>query len=186
MSERVRDPEAKRAAVLAAAAVAFADDGFLTVSTGAIATAAGVAEGTVFHHFGSKHGLLEAVTVEEVGAFVDRLLGPGPIDWESFVAATFDWVGGHPMVIRVWADGDDRVIGALRRGMQRGVVPALTAALEMGQAEGWCRRGDAGWFAQSAFAVVGEALTAGAGAGTGTGPAAADVARIVAAIVAPD
>ncbi len=60
MSARTRDPEAKRAAVLTAALDEFTYRGFREVSTASIAAAAGVSEGTVFHHFGSKHGLLEA------------------------------------------------------------------------------------------------------------------------------
>ncbi|MEM8705640.1 MAG: TetR/AcrR family transcriptional regulator [Actinomycetota bacterium] len=182
---RVRDPEAKRAALLDAAAAAFADRGFQDTSTGAIARAAGVSEGMVFHHFESKHGLLEALTEREVGSFVDSWLAEAdPIDWVAFVDAAFTWVGGHRMVVRIWGEGDDRVIGALRRGMQRGVVPALASAIDAGQSVGRHRVGDAQWFAQSAFAVVGEALIAGAG--RGGGPDAAEVARIVAAIVDPD
>lgn len=185
MSARVRDPQAKQAALLDAAVVAFGDDGFVASSTGAIARRAGVSEGMVFHHFGSKHGLLEAVVEREVGAFVESwLAGVAAIDWVAFVEAAFTWVGGHSMVVRIWGEQDDRVIGALRRGMQRGVVPALTDAIAGGQLAGTHRAGDARWFAQSAFAVVGEALIAGAG--RGGGPDATEVARIVAAIVDPD
>lgn len=184
MSDRVRDPEAKRAAVLAAASARFADEGFRLVSTGAIARAAGVAEGTVFHHFGSKHQLLEAVIAAEVADLVaGGVAVPGPIDWNEFVAAAVDWIEHHPMVVRVWGEGDDRVIGAMRRGMQRGVVPALAVALAAGQTDGWCREGDVEWFAQSAFAIVGEALIARTS--TRRGPDADEVARIVAAIVEP-
>ena len=185
MSARVRDPEAKQAALLDAAVVAFGADGFVASSTGSIARSAGVSEGMVFHHFGSKHGMLEAVVEREVGGFIDRWLGGlDPIDWVEFVEAAFTWVGGHEMVVRIWAEQDDRVIGALRRGMQRGVVPALTAAIIAGQQLGRHRDGDARWYAQSAFAVVGEALIAGAG--RGGGPDAVEVARIVAGIVEPD
>lgn len=167
--------------------VAFGEDGFVATSTDVIAGRAGVSEGTVFHHFGSKHGLLEAVVEREVRGFVDTWLADAsatPIDWEAFVAATFEWAGDHTMVTRVWSEQDDRVIGAMRRGMQRGVVPAITTAIEAGQGEGRHRAGDARWFAQSAFAVVGEALMAGGG--QGSGPNAAEVARIVAGIVDPD
>ncbi|MEM9467973.1 MAG: TetR/AcrR family transcriptional regulator [Actinomycetota bacterium] len=184
MTERVRDPDAKRQAVVAAAAARFTDVGFRAASTASIASSAGVAEGTVFHHFGSKHGLLEAVIAAEVSAFVSpRLRAPDPIDWPDFVGSTFDWVDEHRLVARVWSEGDDLVVGAMRRGMHRAVVPALSAALEAGQLAGWCRGGDAEWYAQGAFAVVGEALVVRAL--SGSGPSASEVARIVAAIVSP-
>jgi AcrR family transcriptional regulator len=59
---RRRDPEAKRARLLEAARSLFAEEGFEATSTAAIARRAGVSEGIVFHHFGSKHGLLAAVS----------------------------------------------------------------------------------------------------------------------------
>ncbi len=184
MSRRVRDPEAKRSALVAAALEAFSADGFAAVSTGTVARHAGVSEGMVFHHFGSKHGLLEAVTADEVTTFVEGqlLIDGGPIEWERFIDATFVWMAGHDMVIRLWRDQDDRVVGSLRRGMQRGVVPTLAGALEAGQDHGWYRVGDPTWLASAAFAVVGEALIAPLGRGR---PDATEVGRIVRGIVEP-
>ena len=187
MTRRVRDPEAKRSALLDAAAHTFALEGFAGVSTGAIARHAGVSEGTLFHHFGSKHGLLEATTAREVGAFVgDRLhRGGDVIDWEGFIDDAFTWVAEHRMIIRLWDEQDDRVIGSLRRGMERGVVPPLTDAIEAAQTAGHYRDGDPRWFAQAAFAVVGEAFMSRAGAvPRPVPPDAREVARIVHRIVA--
>jgi AcrR family transcriptional regulator len=59
--KRQRDPEAKRDRIASAAAALFAESGFDATSTAAVAARAGVSEGIVFHHFGSKQGLLTAV-----------------------------------------------------------------------------------------------------------------------------
>lgn len=61
MSPRPADAaEARRAAILEAAIAELAARGFEAASTNAIAAAAGVAKGLVFHYFGSKEGLFLA------------------------------------------------------------------------------------------------------------------------------
>jgi AcrR family transcriptional regulator len=56
-----RDPEGRRSRILDAAILEFARQGFRRARLERIAKAAGVAEGTVYHQFGSKQGLLVAV-----------------------------------------------------------------------------------------------------------------------------
>ena len=51
----------KRTAILEAAARLFAEKGFNETSAAEVATAAGVAQGTVFYHFKTKDGILLAV-----------------------------------------------------------------------------------------------------------------------------
>lgn len=69
----------RRAAIVAAAAEHFAREGYRGTGIGAVAKAAGVTNGGVLHHFGSKEGLLVAVLQqrdrEAVAAFED-----GPSD----------------------------------------------------------------------------------------------------------
>ena len=135
---RRRDPEAKRAAVLQAASAAFGREGFEATSAAAIARDAGVSEGIVFHYFGSKHGVLEACAAAQADAFAARELPTHAdgIDYERLVAAIFEWLAGDRMTRRLWAEGDDRIVGALRRGWQSGIVPAVAEALMREQAEG--------------------------------------------------
>ena len=161
MAARTRDPEAKRAAVLSAAGDAFTRHGFRETSTAAIAATAGVSEGIVFHHFGSKHGLLEACAASSAETFISAELAThhaDRIDEERLVGAIFDWVAGHPLIAGVWAERDDRVIGALRRGMQHSIVGHVAVRLRDEQGAGRCRRGDTTVFARLQFGVVGEAL----------------------------
>ena len=159
---RRRDPEAKRAAVLQAASAAFGREGFEATSAAAIARDAGVSEGIVFHYFGSKHGVLEACAAAQADAFAARELPTHAdgIDYERLVAAIFVWLAGDRMTRRLWAEGDDRIVGALRRGWQSGIVPAVAEALMREQAEGRCRDGDVGRLARMQFAVMSEALVA--------------------------
>ncbi|NNC81038.1 MAG: TetR/AcrR family transcriptional regulator [Acidimicrobiales bacterium] len=155
-----RDPEGKRTRVVHAAATAFASHGFAGTSTAAIARDAGVSEGIVFHYFGSKHGVLEACTAADAVAFAESELANhrNGINYPGLVAATFEWVGANRMVRRLWAEGDDRTVGALRRGWQGGIVPAVASALEAEQREGRCRAGDSSRLARMQFAVMGEAM----------------------------
>lgn len=159
---RRRDPEAKRAAVLDAARRAFGHTGFDATSTAAIARDAGVSEGIVFHYFGSKHGLLEACSAAEARAFASLELPQhtGGVDYERLVTATFEWLAADRMIRRLWSEGDDRTVGALRRGWQAGIVPAVAEVLVLEQAAGRCRSGDTTRLARMQFAVMGEALIA--------------------------
>jgi TetR/AcrR family transcriptional regulator len=60
-----------RQRILEAALVEFATRGYEAASTNAIAAAAGVAKGLVFHHFGSKEQLFAALFDVEVQRFID-------------------------------------------------------------------------------------------------------------------
>ena len=54
----------KQEKILQSALVLFARDGFKTTSTSKVAKHAGVSEGLIFRHFGSKDGLLQAILKE--------------------------------------------------------------------------------------------------------------------------
>ena len=54
----------KKKLILEEALGLFADSGYNAVSTNKIAKAAGVSEGLIFRHFGSKKGLLKAITID--------------------------------------------------------------------------------------------------------------------------
>jgi AcrR family transcriptional regulator len=60
-SRRAEYAEQTRAALLDAAAQAFAEHGFIDTSIAQISDAARVTKGAVYHHFSDKHGLFEAV-----------------------------------------------------------------------------------------------------------------------------
>lgn len=62
MQARAATVAQTRQAVLAAARELFEGDGFAQVSLDDVAEAAEVSRGTVYHHFGSRAGLIEALT----------------------------------------------------------------------------------------------------------------------------
>jgi len=61
MARQADRREASREAILSAAARFFAAEGFQAVTVDAIAQAAGLAKGAVYHHFPSKEAIFEAV-----------------------------------------------------------------------------------------------------------------------------
>ena len=60
----------KKEMILAAATKLFAHQGFNQTATSEIARKAGVAQGTVFHHFKSKENLLIAICDELIGEYI--------------------------------------------------------------------------------------------------------------------
>ncbi|MEA2398193.1 MAG: hypothetical protein QOK25_1749 [Thermoleophilaceae bacterium] len=82
--------EATTAELLAAARELFASDGYAATSLDAIASAAGVTKGALYHHFESKRDVFRAVYVAEQGrlAEVEARAYRGEDDpWEGFYAA---------------------------------------------------------------------------------------------------
>ncbi len=78
-----RDPDKARADILEAALSEFAERGFADASTNHIAQRAGVAKGLVFHHFGSKAGLFEAVldkVYDDIERAFDETMRSAPWD----------------------------------------------------------------------------------------------------------
>lgn len=60
---------ATRQHILDAAMLCFAQEGYDRASTATIAKAAGVSQGTVFHHFGTKEGLFAAIVRASTDSF---------------------------------------------------------------------------------------------------------------------
>ncbi|MBK8489888.1 MAG: TetR/AcrR family transcriptional regulator [Saprospirales bacterium] len=65
----------KQEDILTAALALFANEGFAATPTSKIAHKAGVSEGLIFRHFGSKQGLLDAL-MGEVNARLEKTLAP--------------------------------------------------------------------------------------------------------------
>ncbi len=70
---RTRDPEAKREAVLAAAAQAFVENGYGATSVDDIAARLGVSKPTVYYYAGSKNALLSACFTVALDAYSDAV-----------------------------------------------------------------------------------------------------------------
>ena len=131
---RRREPARKRERLLEAARSLFAERGYAATTTAQLAREAGVAEGTVFHHFASKRALLEAVAGEYGRGLAERMF--------AGVDATASEPAAEPMLRRAFAyvreqgalsrllvlAPDPTEWDAARAANRREIVSALAAA----------------------------------------------------------
>lgn len=93
MAKRVRDKEAKTAAILAAAIDEFAMKGYDGAYTKDIAKLAGCSEAMIFHYFGDKLGLYAAAVSEHSWRALDdaerSLLNDLPPEFHDYLLALF-------------------------------------------------------------------------------------------------
>jgi AcrR family transcriptional regulator len=81
--------EATTTSLVSAARELFAEDGYAATSLDAVVAKAGVTKGALYHHFGGKRELFEAVFVAEQGRLSDTVMAAvnGKEDpWEAFEA----------------------------------------------------------------------------------------------------
>ncbi|WP_043650598.1 TetR/AcrR family transcriptional regulator [Nocardia thailandica] len=106
------DAARNRAAILEATAALLAESGADAVSMERVAAAAGVGKGTVFHHFGSRAGLLYeliaegALTLRDAVADGPPPLGPGAPATErlpAFVDAMLDLVTDNVELVAAYS-----------------------------------------------------------------------------------
>lgn len=103
---RSRDPERTRRRLLLAAEKDFAANGFAGARTGRIARAAGVNQRMLYHYFGSKEGIWEAVYRELTEWLQSRLLqeldsrsSEGPVaTFGQMIRTYFDLIASRPTV----------------------------------------------------------------------------------------
>jgi TetR/AcrR family transcriptional regulator len=84
--------EAKRARIVEAATQHFAEHGYHDARVGDIATALGIAKGSIFQHFGSKDGLFFEVYKRAVRSFSKYLDVPAEVRPEGFFAVLRYWL----------------------------------------------------------------------------------------------
>jgi TetR/AcrR family transcriptional regulator len=94
-----------RDAILDAALTSFADKGFHGTTMREIAVKAGISQGLLHHHFGSKDGLWKAVgdrTSEEFLAYVAGIIDPArPPAIPQAIATYIDYWKRHPAAFRI-------------------------------------------------------------------------------------
>src|SRR5213076_2071655 len=99
----MRPAEDKRRQILSAAVRVFAAQGYEATRVGDIAKEAGVAYGLVYHYFGSKDAVLEAVFREQWG----RLLAAVELAEETGKTAPEQLELVVKIVLRTWRDDPD-------------------------------------------------------------------------------
>jgi AcrR family transcriptional regulator len=162
---RTRDPEAKRAQVMAAARRLFGERGYAATTTADVARRAGVSEGILFHHFGSKDGLLAAVASEYGRGLAEAMfegepLGETPPTAESMLRRAFRYVREQGTLLRVMVlPADPGSKQAARQASRAEIVAALAGAFAHWSERGLLRPLDPRIAAELLFALVEAALT---------------------------
>lgn len=93
----------KKHAILASALALFVHQGFHATSTASIAKAAGVATGTLFHHFPSKNSIINQLFLDIKQDFADAIVSNTPFvddvqqDANNLWQNAIDWAITHPL-----------------------------------------------------------------------------------------
>jgi AcrR family transcriptional regulator len=136
------DARQNRERILAAARGRFAVDG-IKAQIDDIARDAGVAAGTIYHHFGSKDGLLEAIIIDRFERMVRRIgeLLRDAQPWEG-LEATVRYLAERQVNDRAWKDeilAQPGLRESTMTHMGSILTPVLQQALERAQAAGLVR-----------------------------------------------
>jgi AcrR family transcriptional regulator len=156
LSRRSRSPEAKQRQLLDAARELFAELGYEATSTFQIARRAGVSEGILFHHFGSKRGLF-ARLAEDYGENALQsavAVVAGESTAELALRGAFAFAEQDPALFRLFVE-DEVLLEKLEITTARAVlVRSIQEALERNMEAGNARQGDPRIMAELQFDVV--------------------------------
>ena len=134
-----------RAKLIAAARKAFGERGYAEASMDDFTAEAGLTRGALYHHFGDKKGLFEAVVHEMDAEMAERLKtisDAAPTRWDGFVAENVGYVkmALEPEVQRIVLLDGPAVLGDPSIWPSAdGCIASLRASLEQLQAEGVVR-----------------------------------------------
>jgi AcrR family transcriptional regulator len=161
---RRREPAEKQARILAAAQRLFVARGFLATTAADIARAAEVSEGIVFHHFGSKEGVLVAVAAEYGRGLADAMLAAGAREQgaasaDAMLREAFAYVRERGPLSRLLMLAPAAMdLSSAIHATREPIVAAIARALERSQQEGLVRPLDARIVAELLHALVERAL----------------------------
>ncbi len=163
-----RAPDEKRASIIGAARELFSRAGYSAATTAEIAKLAGVSEGTVFHHFGSKEGLLRAAAAQYGQELVEMVLairdsGGAPI--EQILESIVGFIGERGRFGLVLMR-DTRVPVEVRSDIRRSIVGVLSGWIGSNAKKGTVRDLDPEIGAEYVFAVFETMLESIFGAGS--------------------
>lgn len=105
-----------RAKLVAAARTAFAEHGYAEASMDDLTAAVGLTRGALYHHFGGKQGLLEAVIAQIDAEMAQRLAGvtaAAPTRWDALVQENIGYIelALEPEVQRIMLRDGPAVLG---------------------------------------------------------------------------
>jgi len=148
-----RAPEQKREALARAAARLFVEQGFDKTSTLQIAREAGVSEGILFHHFGSKRGLLNSLAQDfaRTAAEVTMPANPEAMTEDFVVRSAFDFAEQNPGLYDLLVDNASLLDEFSHSKI---IIATICRNLKLGMQNGRVRKGHADIMAELQFAVV--------------------------------
>ena len=162
---RARTPDATRIRILASARALLAKHGYAATTTAAIARAAEVSEGIIFHWYRSKEALVAAIGREFAHEVVDAMFaGRGPTDdpvpaLSAMLKRTFAFVRRQPTMVRLLTlSPDPSSSPAARHASRAALLAPLTATLAHRMTHGLARPMDPRIAAELLFALVEAAL----------------------------
>ena len=136
------DARQNRARILAAARERFAADG-IDAQIDDIAREAGVAVGTIYHHFGSKDALLEAIVHDRFQRMADHIGAlRNDVDAWASLEQTLRYVAErqvHDRALKAVILSQPALREASAAGMREVLIPAIRPALVRAQAAGLVR-----------------------------------------------
>jgi len=135
------DAQQNRARILAAARARFAAEG-IDAQIDAIARDAGVAVGTIYHHFGSKDALLEAIVYDRFQRMADHISALGESDAGAGVEQILRYIAErqvHDRALKEVILSQPALREASAAGMREVLIPAIRHVLERAQAAGHVR-----------------------------------------------
>jgi len=157
-----------------AARALFAERGYAATTTADVARHAGVSEGIVFHHFGSKAELLEEVAADYGRGLAQAMFDLPPVPGQPpsarrMLRAAFDYVREHRGVARVLGfRAPEGGTHSARRASRDQIVGALARGFATWSEAGLLRPMDAQITAELVFALVETALVECFAHGDGT------------------
>jgi len=129
-TRREHNRGAQRERILDAARTLFASRGFDAVTMGDVAAQAGVVRATVFNHFGSKHGLVEAITAgvfDYYAGMLDQALADEASTTPALVRALFEHMGAGIEQFHGFYREVFREIMKIQVGLEEGSAAARAA-----------------------------------------------------------
>lgn len=159
-----REPDEKRERILAAARGSFAERGFAGATTAEIAGRAGVSEGILFHHFGSKRELFATVAAGYGRGLSEAMFGEVPgremVSAAESIQRAFRYVGENRALHRLFLVRDPELEELVHDGPRREIVGALEAVFRSGVERGLLRPMDTRIVAELMYGLVAGALEA--------------------------
>jgi AcrR family transcriptional regulator len=131
-----------RAKLIAAGRAAFGTVGYAEASMDDFTAGAGLTRGALYHHFGDKKGLLQAVIQQidaEMTARLNRISAAAANRWEGFVAECVAYIemALEPEIQRIMFRDGPAVLGDVSQWpTNNGCIAALSRSIEQLKADG--------------------------------------------------